>query len=221
MPAPPTAIRVFLIAENRLLREALQKILEKKGDITVVVAIPATAATPEQLVLSDCDILLLSSSDVIPDHEFVRELRKTAPAIKVILIGMDANQETFFQAVRAGAVGYVLKDASAADLAAAVRGVANGEAVCPSKLCLSLFEHFARQWTDLPNLNVKVQFGLSRREQQLARLIAQGLTNKEIAAELGLSEQTVKNHVHHMLRKLGAADRLTFVERCREHGLYV
>jgi DNA-binding NarL/FixJ family response regulator len=79
----------------------------------------------------------------------------------------------------------------------------------------------ARQWNQVPSFQVKVSLGLTNREQQLVLLIGRGLTNKEIAAKLQLAEQTVRNHVHRMLRKVGANDRLAVVELCRMQGLPV
>ena len=127
-------------------------------------------------------------------------------------------RETFLRAVRDGVVGYMLKDASAMEIAAAVRCVVGSEAVCPPQLCLALFEHFAQQ-AKVPSFHIKHTLGLTRREQQLVQLIGLGLTNKEIASQLNLSEQTVKNHVHRMLRKVGANDRLGVVELCRTQGI--
>jgi DNA-binding NarL/FixJ family response regulator len=100
-----------------------------------------------------------------------------------------------------------------------VRGVVKSEAVCPPRLCQVLFDYMAQERASFPNFLLKPQFGLTRREQQLVQMISGGFTNKEIAVELGLSEQTVKNHVHRMLRKLGAGDSLAVVEVCRTHGL--
>ena len=102
-----------------------------------------------------------------------------------------------------------------------VRAVAAGEAVCPSELCLSLFRYVARQSQQVPSFHVRVALGLTSREQQLMLLIGQGMTNKEIACQLQLAEQTVRNHVHRMLRKVGAGDRLAAVEVCRMQGLAV
>jgi DNA-binding NarL/FixJ family response regulator len=104
------------------------------------------------------------------------------------------------------------------EVAAAVRSVANGEGVCPPVLCLALFEELAKQKAQPTNFFVRHGLGLTRREQQLVHMISDGLTNKEIAGQLGLSEQTVKNHIHRMLRKLGASDRLSAVELCRLPG---
>jgi len=113
----------------------------------------------------------------------------------------------------------VLKDASAMEVAAAVRSVANQEAVCPPSLCLALFERVANQNTHAASFVIRHNLGLTRREKQLVQMISHGLTNKEIASQLNLSEQTVKNHVHRMLRKVGATDRLGAVELCRMPGV--
>jgi DNA-binding NarL/FixJ family response regulator len=117
--------------------------------------------------------------------------------------------------VREGIVGYILKDASAMEVASSVRAVATGEAVCPPALSLALFEQVAKQSNQPNHFSIRHNLGLTRREQQLVRMISHGLTNKEIASQLNLSEQTVKNHIHRMLRKLGASDRLNAVELCR------
>ncbi len=135
----------------------------------------------------------------------------------MVMIGMDADREVFLRAVRDGIVGFVLKDASAMEVATAVRSVANNEAVCPPGLCLALFESVASR-NNAASFVIRHNLGLTRREQQLVQMISHGLTNKEIASQLNLSEQTVKNHIHRMLRKLGATDRLGAVEICRMPG---
>jgi DNA-binding NarL/FixJ family response regulator len=83
---------------------------------------------------------------------------------------------------------------------------------------MALFERVANQKTHPPSFAIRHNLGLTRREQQLVQMISRGLTNKEIASQLNLSEQTVKNHIHRMLRKLGATDRLGAVELCRVPG---
>ncbi len=152
---------------------------------------------------------------------FVQELHRAAPLLKVVMIGMEADEQTFLQSVREGALGYVLRDASALEVVAAVRAVASGQAVCPPELCAALFRYVARQRTQVPSFHIKLNLGLTTREQQLVLLIGRGLTNKEIANQLQLAEQTVRNHVHRMLRKVGANDRLAVVEMCRMQGLPV
>jgi DNA-binding NarL/FixJ family response regulator len=209
-------VQVFILAENRLLREALTRILNKKSDLRVVGACSFSPDVVEQVSNTAPDVLLSDSAAIaLSDLRLVSEVRAAIPGLKVIMIGMDADQEIFLRAVQEGIVGFVLKDASAVEVAAAVRSVANQEAVCPPSLCLALFERVASQNIHPPSFVIRHNLGLTRREQQLVQMISRGLTNKEIASQLNLSEQTVKNHIHRILRKLGATSRLDAVELCR------
>ncbi len=221
LPAPNAA--VFLLAENRLLREALLRILSKKDDIQVVGAGCGYGCEMlEQIAATRANIVVLDSvSSVVAERGVVQELHRFSPGIRVVMVGMEPDAMVFLSVVQAGAVGYVLKDASAAEVARTIRAVASGEAVCPGTLSAGLFQWVVRHKPSLPSLQLKNSLGLSRREQQLVGLIRRGLTNKEMASQLHLSEQTIKNHVHRMLRKLGAPDRLSIVEVCRDVGLSV
>ncbi|HWW16368.1 MAG TPA: response regulator transcription factor [Candidatus Dormibacteraeota bacterium] len=219
---PGAVAAVFLLAENRLLREALLRILSKKDDIRVVGAGTYGSEMFEQILATRANVVVLDSvSPVLAENGVVRELRQLNPAIRVVMVGMEAEEAVFLRVVQAGAVGYILKDASAAEVARTIRAVAAGEAVCPAALSVALFQWVVRHKPAIPSLHLKTSLGLSRREQQLVGLIQQGLTNKEMASRLNLSEQTVKNHVHRMLRKVGAPDRLAIVEVCRNEGLTV
>jgi len=212
-------VQVFILAENRLLREALTRILSKKSDIRVVGASAFSPSVVQEIRAAAPDALLSDSTAVtLSELQLVAEVRAAVPGLKVVMIGMEADRETFLRAVRKGVVGYVLKDASALEVAAAVRSVASDEAVCPPSLCRTLFEEVAKQATHPASFVIRNNLGLTRREQQLVQMISHGLTNKEIAAQLNLSEQTIKNHIHRMLRKLGASDRLGAVELCRMPG---
>jgi len=209
--------QVYVLAENRLFREALTRILSKKADIRVAGAAAPKLEVLQQLseikpeiLLSDPTILVAAENPLFP------ALRTLLPEVRVIMIGMDPDPELFLLAVRQGVIGYVLKDASAVELASAVRAVVDHEAVCPAALLSSLFKVVASPPNEVPTSSVKRELGLSRREQQLTQMISEGLTNKEIASRLNLAEQTVKNHVHRMLKKVGASDRLVIVERWRE-----
>ena len=219
MSAEVDVVRVFILAENRLLREALARILNKKSDIRVIGASAFTPDIVQQIASADAQVLLSDSATVaLSELRLVPEVRAALPGLKVVMVGMETDQGTFLKAVRDGIVGYVLKEASAMEVAACVRSVANGQAVCPPALCMTLFEQLANPAPQAATFVFKHGLGLTRREQQLVQMISRGLTNKEIAAQLNLSEQTVKNHVHRMLRKLGASDRLGAVERCRVPG---
>lgn len=215
-----TTAAVFLVAQNRLLREALTRILCKKNDFEVVGSCAFSSAALAEIASSSPDVLLMDSFGAGEAQlDFLREVQRLPSPPKVVLIGMDAEESLFLQAVREGVVGYVLEDASAIEVVNTVRAVANGDAVCPPQLCTTLFRYVARQGAQVPNYQVRSNLGLTNREQQLVLLIGRGLTNKEIACELQLAEQTVRNHVHRMLRKVGANDRFAVVELCRMQGL--
>src|SRR5882672_2170405 len=129
-------ISVFLVAGNRLLREALARLLTKKGDFEVSGVSPFVPEISSYVTMLDTDVLVLDAISVqLSDYALISEIATQAPNIKVILIDMDSNSETFLKCVRAGAVGYLLKDASAADVISAVRSVGQGQAVCPPQLC--------------------------------------------------------------------------------------
>src|SRR5205807_837039 len=216
----PGVVDVFLLAENRLLREALTKILKKKNNIRVVGAACFSPEALKQITDVAAQVLIVDSAAfTFSGVQIITRARKEIPSLKVVMVGMESDKEIFLRTVRAGIAGYLLKDASASEIAEAVHSVATGqEAVCPPNLCLVLFEYAARQSKQSP-VFFNLQLGLSRREQELVQLISCGLSNKEIANQLNLSDQTVKNHIHRILRKLGASDRLAAVEVCRAQGM--
>jgi DNA-binding NarL/FixJ family response regulator len=213
-----TQATVFLLAQNRLLREALSRILSKKSDLAVVGACALSGDSMREILSAAPDVLVIDSFTTNLAHvEFVREVQQNIPKVKLVMIGMEADRQHFLQAIREGALAYIVKDASALEVVAAVRTVANGGAVCSPELCAFLFRFAARQ-NQMPNFHVRDKLGLTNREQQLVGLISRGLTNKEIARELQLAEHTVRNHIHRMLRKVGASHRLAVVEICRLEG---
>jgi DNA-binding NarL/FixJ family response regulator len=214
--------RVFVAAENRLLREALSRMLVKSGNIEVAGVYRAGPFRTEDLMKEEADILLLTSrGSMNEDLSAIRKVRASAPNVQILLIGVTGEETEFLQCVRAGVSGYLPKSASAEDVVEGVRAVQAGEAVCPGTLCALLFHYFEREATSFPSASAHQRMGLTRREQQLIPLIAEGLTNKEIANRFCLSEQTVKNHLYRMKHKVGAGDRLGIVQVCRIQGFMV
>jgi two-component system nitrate/nitrite response regulator NarL len=206
---------LFVLAENRLLREALVRIVSKKTTFNIVGETTFGPGMWEQLTHTQPDIVLSDSPDLLfGATRLVSQIRVCAPMAKLVLVGMERDEEQFLRAVSEGVIGYTLKEASALEILGMIRAVANGEAVCPPGLSTALFECAARS---LRRDGVKASIGLSlsRREQQLAHHVMLGMTNKEIASKLNISDQTVKNHIHRILRKLGAKDRQKIVEICR------
>jgi len=216
-----TRAAVFLLAQNRLLREALSRVLANKSGIVVVGSCPASPNSLQEIVTAAADILVLDSFTTSHAHlDFIREVRRNVPDIRLVMIGMSTDEQQFLQFVREGVMGYVVEDASALEVVAAVRTVAMGGAACSPELCAFLFRFAARQ-NQMPSFHARSRLGLTNREQQLVGLISQGLTNKEIASELQLAEHTVRNHIHRMLRKVGATHRLAVVDICRMEGIPV
>ncbi len=246
--ASPTSAkpRVFVAAENRLLREALSRMLTKNGDIEVITSeavgpFPKAAHQAAQdslqkadlppssgpgtsvlAAIHDTEILLLSSKGNLDwDLAEIRKIRSATPEALILLIDVSSDETNFLQCIRAGVRGYLPRDASAEDVVEAVKSIHGGKAVCPGTLCAALFRYIEHEATSFPSASVHQRLGLTRREQQLIPLVAEGLTNKEIANRFCLSEQTVKNHLYRMKQKVGADDRLGIVQVCRTQGFMV
>lgn len=206
---------VYLLAENRLLREALIRLLSKSNELRIVGSNAYSPAVHHEIIAAHPQIILLDSSGMGSSNTtLISTLRTAIRNLRIVMVDMDPNEGTFLAAIRAGVVGYVLKDASAVEVAATIRAVVSGKAVCPPSLCMALFRSIGQQVPSPAPISWGADLGLSRREQQMVELLRERLTNKEIALRLSLSEQTVKNHVHHILRKVGALNRRGIVERC-------
>jgi two-component system, NarL family, nitrate/nitrite response regulator NarL len=216
-------LKVFLLVENRLLREALAAIIRKQGDFCVVGADRYSSPIEKEIVASQCDILVADHATAITfPPNLLPDCLALASDMKIVLLGMEEDPEIFVQAVRSGVSGYLLGDASAEQTLAAIRSVAQGEAVCPPRLCRYLFQFVAREAQKgslVLNQRVCAKLGLTPRQQQLLSFLARGLTNKEIAANLNLSEFTVKNHVHRIMRQVNADSRYAAVQTVCESGL--
>ncbi|MGB7847639.1 MAG: response regulator transcription factor [Candidatus Acidiferrum sp.] len=213
-----TSIRVFLLIENRLLREALFRLFRKRADILLVGQARHSDATTCEILDARSDVIVTDSREVKWLAERIAMDREGQTAPKAILIGMECDEEQFMAAVRSGVTGYLLKDASASNVVAAVRAVFRGEAVCPPQLCFTLFRFVAQAAKEMTLLNAASRPDLTLRQQQLVGLVAQGLTNKEIASRLNLSEFTVRNHIHRILKQVDAESRSEAVETIRAHG---
>jgi DNA-binding NarL/FixJ family response regulator len=220
--SPQLAISVYLVVQTRLLRETLVRLLQKQVGIAVVGESQCSQSTNEHLAAIPCDMLLLDSLSTVYARNLIEELNERTSQTKVVLFGMDEDEECFLTAVRLGVCGYLLKDASSAEIISAVRGVARGEAVCPPRLCMSLFQHIAQEFRERSGMDhhaACAKIGLTYRQRELIGLVAKGMTNKEIAAQLNLSEYTVKNHIHRIMRRVEADSRQEAVEVVRAGGL--
>jgi DNA-binding NarL/FixJ family response regulator len=216
--AASSSIRVFLLIENRLLRQALPRLLRNRPDLLVVGQSGLSEAAPFQVLDARCDVLITDSFQTSWLPVSMARERAGQTALKAVLIGMESDEDQFMAAVRSGATGYLLKDASASDIVGAVRAVFRGEAVCPPQLCSTLFQVVAQTGRKISVQGPAPRPDLTLRQQQLVGLVAKGLTNKEIASRLSLSEFTVRNHIHRILKQVDVESRSKAVEAVRAYG---
>lgn len=218
---PVAEVGVYLLTENRLLRELLTRLLLKKAGISVAGVSGSPGTAVKEFPVSGCEILLTDCFDSADNPNLISEIAETAPQLKAVLFGMDEDPQRFLKAVASGVYGYVLKDGSDADIVAAIRTVAAGGAICPPTLCLHLIQSFAKERARALSIEAEnscCKPPLTHRQLELVNLVAKGLTNKEIAASLNLSEFTVKNHMRRILKLVDAQDRYEAVSAIRESG---
>jgi two-component system, NarL family, nitrate/nitrite response regulator NarL len=219
--AAESPIRVYLMIENRLLREALGRLFHKRPDLQVVGQSDHSSSPAQELLDEQCDILALDFFNPKCLPSFFSLDSPPSCRFKTVLIGMGDDSALFLRAVRAGVSGYLLKDASASDVVAAIRSTFKGEAVCPPKLCAALFEFFAQNQREGQLRNMPRRADLTLRQRQLVNLVAKGLTNKEIAAQLNLSEFTVRNHIHRIMKQVDVGSRREAVRVVQDQELAV
>ncbi len=211
--------RVLIADDQALVRGGFRMILEAQSDITVVAeaadgrqAIALARSQPPDVVLMD---IRMPGMDGI---EATRQLLKTAgPGPRVLMLTTFDLDEYVYEAIRAGASGFLLKDVPPDDLVHAVRVVAAGDVLLAPAITRRLVEEFVRR--PLPGRRPTELDRLTERELDVLRLVARGLSNAEIAAHLVLGETTVKTHVTRVLGKLGLRDRVQAVVLAYESGL--
>lgn len=211
-----TRIRVVVVDDQTLVREGLASLLAMAPDLEVV-GVAADGREALALVAERSpDVALVDVR--MPGMNGVaatRKIRARHPATRVIVLTTFADDEYVFESLRAGASGYLLKNADPGHLAAAVRTVHAGGSVLDPAVAQKVLRRAARPGTAEPALTER----LTPREREVLRLVARGMTNAEIAARLCLAEGTVRNHVSHILGKLGAQNRAHAVRLAVEWGL--
>ena len=202
--------RVMVIDDNRLVREGLAALLDAEPDLKVVAtADDRTTGLRDLPEFAPHIVLVDAALDNGDGYAFVEALRSTAPASKVIVMDLLPEPEDLIEFVKAGANGFVMKDATVADLMSTVRSVAQGRDVVPAALTRTLLSHIAEQAAAIrrtPGVAESVQ--MTKREREIMNLIAEGLSNREIGERLSIATYTVKSHVHNILEKLALHTRL-------------
>ncbi len=210
-------IRVFIADDNRLLREGLASMLDEVEDIVIVGLASSGSEALDQIKQLVPDVALIDIG--MPDKDGIdvtQVLHKDLPVVKTIILGMPDLTDEIMTCIEAGAAGYVLKEASLEYLVESIRSVQRGESFCSPRMAASLFSRVAELTGErIPESSVK----LTPREVEVINKIADGLSNKEIARQLFIEEQTVKNHVHNILDKLQLHKRLETVQYARERKL--
>jgi DNA-binding NarL/FixJ family response regulator len=210
-------ITVLIADDQALVRTGFRVILEAEGDIEVVAevengneAVRQAALVKPQVVLMD---IRMPELDGLAATEQI--LRQRDPPTIVVLTTFDQN-EYIYRALRAGAAGFLLKDAPSSRLLAAVRAAATGDSLIEPSITQRLVERFAEP---VVTVGIPEQLAqLTERELDVLRLITRGLSNAEIAAEMVVAETTVKTHVARILAKLGVRDRVQAVVIAYESG---
>src|ERR1700761_1925355 len=217
MVAMSAKIRVLLADDQTLVRTGFRVILEAEGDIEVVAEADTGREAVRQAHLTRPDVILMDVRMPELDGLAATEeiLRQPSPPTIVVLTTFDQNEDVY-RALRAGAAGFLLKDAPSPRLIAAVRAAATGDSLIDPVITRRLVERFAEP-RPVPGLPRQLA-PLTERELDVLRLLARGLSNAEIAADLVVAETTVKTHVARILAKLGLRDRLQAVVLAYETG---
>jgi DNA-binding NarL/FixJ family response regulator len=220
-PGPPHPIRVLVVDDQELVRSGFCVILDTAEGITVVgeaangeAALAAVAAHHPDVVLMDIRM------PVMDGLEATRLLTRGPAAPKVVMLTTFDLDEYVYEALRAGASGFLLKDSPRADLVSAVRAAAAGNALLAPSVTRRLIEAFARRPPATTPSPTRLA-SLTAREREVLVLLARGGSNIEIAAALFVSEATVKTHVGNLLAKLGLRDRVQAVILAYETGIVV
>ena len=209
-------VRVLIADDHTLYREGVRAMLGAATDVEVVgeastgdeVIAQAERLQPDIILM---DIKMPGSNGV----EATRRILSVSPHIGVLVVTMFDDDDSVFSAMRAGARGYLLKDADRDELLRAISAVHRGEAIFSPAIARRMVQYFATR----PGGPARVFPELTEREREILTLMAQGQNNEEIASRLVLSLKTVRNHVSNIFTKLEVSDRVQAVIRAREHGM--
>jgi len=217
---PPTSasvpgasmIELVLIDDNRLLREGIAALIHSQPGFRVLTASADVEEALRKAREAEPDVVLVNFGLI--DHDslsLTATVRREVPNARVIVMGILAIQEDVADYVRAGASGFVMKDASFDDFISTIRAVAAGQQVLPPALTSSLFAQIVRHEVVKDRVKLRSEVRLTSREREVVDLLSEGLSNKEISSRLNIAIHTVKSHVHNVLEKLALHSRLEVV----------
>ncbi len=209
-------MRLIIVDDHALFREGLASIIRSEPDVEIAGMAGSVREAVEMARAVKPDMILMDFS--MPDGtgaDATRQILSENPACKIVFLTMSEEDDNLFDAIRAGAKGYLLKNMQPSKLVVALRSVQNGESALSRNMTMRLMEELSRtQKTETPT-----DATLTLREIDVIRALASGLSNAEIAQQLFISENTVKYHVHSALGKLGLNDRKQLAAYARDRGL--
>lgn len=212
-------IRVLIIDDHVLYRRGLELVIGQEDDLLVVGEDGDGAGAAALVEQTHPDVVLLDVR--MPRYSGIdacRDIKRAHPNIWVVMLTTSDDEQDLFSAVRAGANGYILKDSPADDVIDGIRSVVTGRSLVPPSLAGALLAEFAAM-SSRQEAPAAVNLRLTDRELQVLRLIARGMANRDIARELFISENTVKNHVRSILEKLGLRSRMEAAMYAVREGL--
>ncbi len=216
----PDTIRLFLCDDHTLFRQGIRKLLELEPDITVVGEADNGQNMLDALKKSGSDVILMDIG--MPNMDGVTatcRAKKILPRAKIIILTIYEDEPHIFQAIKAGAMGYLLKDVSFDELMEAIRSVYKGEALLQPVVATKVLKEFAMMDKREIKEGDKFYNDLTEREKEILRLIALGGTNKEIAHKLHRSEKTIKNHISNIFSTLHVNNRTKAAILCIDKKL--
>jgi DNA-binding NarL/FixJ family response regulator len=213
----PLKTRILLADDHAMVRRGLRHVLDAEPDLEVVAEADDGRGAVERALNDEIDLAILDvTMPRLTGLHAARDLLRLRPDLRILILSMHDNEEYFFEALRAGASGYVLKSAADRDLVEACRATMRGEPFIYPNAVKTLIRDYlerAREGGDVRG------DPLTPREQQIVKLIAEGYSNKGIAEELVISEKTVGRHRANLLEKLGMHDRVELTRYAIRRGL--
>jgi len=212
-------IPVLVIEDNRLVRDGIIAMLVEQPDLKVVGAVDGALRALERVREMKPEVVVLDAALGDHDsHRLLADIKHAAPEVRVIVMDVLPVPEDLHDFVNAGASGFIAKDATLDAFVGTVRSVASGTDVLPPALTSTLFSHIVRVAVGRKPSEVLKAVRMTERERAVFDLIADGLSNKEIAQRLHLATNTVKGHVHNILEKLALHTRLQVAAYARSGG---
>jgi DNA-binding NarL/FixJ family response regulator len=213
----PLKTRILLADDHALVRRGLRLVLEAEPDMVVVAETGDGAEAVQRTLDTPLDLAILDiSMPRMTGLQAAAEIRRRAPAVRCLMLSMHENERYLYEALKAGASGYVLKSVADRDLVDAVRAAMRGEPFLYPGAMTPLIEEYLRQARDEPEIR---EDPLTPREREVLKLIAESRSNRQIASDLVISEKTVERHRENILDKLGMHDRVELTRYAIRTGL--